>query len=99
MDKKTNIILETYYNSKQQTIDLSALEERITILEQKVYNKGLPQAKLIPFTSKAQDRNYPFHQEIVDLLEEVKKQNPHLKVKDIINTALFIGLTELKENM
>ena len=99
MDKKTNIILETYYNSKQQTIDLSALEERITILEQKVYNKRLPQIKMIPFASKAQNRNYPLHQENIDLLEEVKSQNPYLMSKDIINTALFIGLTELKENM
>ena len=54
---------------------------------------------MIPFASKAQNRNYPLHQENIDLLEEVKSQNPYLKTKDIINTALFIGLTELKQNM
>ena len=50
--------------------------------------------KPMSFNSKAQQRNYPLHQEVIDLLSEVATNNPQFKVQDIVNHCLYIGLTK-----
>ncbi|MDB8545804.1 hypothetical protein PNV01_13425 [Turicibacter sanguinis] len=88
--------------SKKSTITLEALEKRVKALEMRL--NGITEtpttkdAKVMQFSSKAQDRNYPLHQEVIELLDELKAANTHLKVKDLVNTALYIGLTELKDS-
>ena len=84
-------------------ITLEELQKRVEALEMRF--SGIEKAptkagdiEIIKFNSKTHDRNYPFHQEVVDLLEEIKLVNNHLKVKDIVNTALYLGLSKLKDS-
>lgn len=71
---------------------LEALEMRLNTMES---DKNIKEEQFKPkiFKSDVQPRNYPLHQEVIDLISEVSRNNPHLKVKDIVNHALFQGLT------
>ena len=81
-------------------ITLEELLERVEALEMAV--KGSQKDKEVKpttfkpmsFNSKAQQRNYPLHQEVIDLLVEVSKENPQFKVQDIVNHCLYIGLSQ-----
>lgn len=85
-------------------ITLESLQNRIEALEMAVnamQTNSNPIAsgfELIKFDSKEQPRNYPLHQEVVDLLAEVHSSNKHLKVKDIVNHALYCGLNQMKHS-
>lgn len=82
------------------TISLEELLERVEALEMRfntIQNNETntkDEFKPIIFNSKPQQRNYPLHKEVVDLLAEVSQANPHLKVKDIVNHALYVGLSQ-----
>lgn len=82
------------------TISLEELLERVEALEmrfnaiQNNETKNKDEFKPIIFNSKQQPRNYPLHKEVVDLLAKVSQVNPHLKVKDIVNHCLYIGLSQ-----
>lgn len=82
------------------TISLEELLKRVEALEMRlntIQSNGInakDEFKPIIFNSKTQSRNYPLHQEVVDLLAEVSQANPHLKVKDIVNHALYVGLSQ-----
>lgn len=82
----------------ESVIKLRELLERIEALEtrlnnmQKVDEENTNELKPIVFNSKTQQRNYPLHEEVTELLAEVHRQNPHLKVKDIVNHLLYQGL-------
>lgn len=80
---------------------LEELEKRVEALEKRLNGTSETpinqNAKVMQFKSKPQDRNYPLHPEVIELLDELKNANTHLKVKDLVNTALYIGLTELKQ--
>ena len=81
-------------------ITLEELLERVETLEKalKVSQKNeeiqATTFKPMSFNSKAQQRNYPLHQEVIDLLVEVSKENPQFKVQDIVNHCLYIGLSQ-----
>lgn len=81
------------------TISLEELLERLEALEMRLNtmgsDKNIKEEQFKPkiFKSDVQPRNYPLHQEVIDLISEVSRNNPHLKVKDIVNHALFQGLT------
>ncbi len=82
------------------TITLEELLERVEVLEMRLNTiqsnetNTKDEFKPIIFNSKPQPRNYPLHKEVTDLLSEVHQANPHLKVKDIVNHALYIGLSQ-----
>lgn len=96
------ITLEEIYKA------LQSLESRITTLEgakEVVKREQAPQnplkvggLELIPFHSKAVNRNYPLYPEVYERLDRLKEENPHLKVKDIINSLLYKALLELEDN-
>lgn len=96
------ITLEEVYKA------LQSLESRITTLEgakEVVKREQAPQnplkvggLELIPFHSKAVNRNYPLYPEVYERLDRLKEENPHLKVKDIINSLLYKALLELEDN-
>lgn len=81
-------------------ISLEELLKRVEVLEmrfntiQNNENNTSNEFKPIIFDSKPQPRNYPLHKEVTDLLSQVHQANPHLKVKDIVNHALYIGLSQ-----
>ena len=85
-------------DEEDSIITLKELLERIEALEtrlnnmQKVDEENTNELKPIVFNSKTQQRNYPLHEEVTELLAEVHRQNPHLKVKDIVNHLLYQGL-------
>lgn len=94
-------------NAQKQVSDaltLESLQNRIEALEMAVntmQNNSNPIAsgfELIKFGSKEQPRNYPLHQEVIELLAEVHSNNKHLKVKDIVNHALYCGLNQMKHS-
>ena len=72
---------------------IEALEMRLNDIE-KVEENISSDFKPIIFDSEVQPRNYPLHKEVTDLLTQVSKENPHLKVKDIVNHCLFMGLSQ-----
>ena len=72
---------------------IEALEMRLNDSE-KVEENVSSDFKPVIFNSEVQPRNYPLHKEVTDLLTQVSKENPHLKVKDIVNHCLFIGLSQ-----
>lgn len=83
-------------------LTLESLQNRIEALEMVVnamqtnsnpIERGF---ELVKFDSKEQPRNYPLHQEVIELLAEVHSSNKHLKVKDIVNHALYYGLNQMK---
>lgn len=82
------------------TISLEELLRRVEALEmhlntiQSNGTNAKDEFKPIIFNSKTQSRNYPLHQEVTDLLKEVHQSNPHLKVKDIVNHVLYVGLSQ-----
>ncbi len=53
--------------------------------------------EIIAFRSKAKNRNYPLHPEVYELLDRLREENPHIKVKDVVNSILYKGLSELYE--
>ena len=75
---------------------VEALEMRLNSMEKAPSKAG--DVEVIKFNSKTHDRNYPLHKEVVDLLDEIKLSNNHLKIKDLVNTALYIGLTKMKDS-
>ena len=72
---------------------IEALEMRLNDSE-KIEENIPSNFKPTIFNSEVQPRNYPLHKEVTDLLTQVSKENPHLKVKDIVNHCLFIGLSQ-----
>ena len=82
------------------TISLEELLKRVEALEMRLNtiqsNETIlsNEFKPIIFDSEVQPRNYPLHREVVDLLTQVSQANPHLKVKDIVNHCLYIGLSQ-----
>lgn len=94
---------KTSHKAKKEkvvTITLEELLKRVEALEMRLNAiqsneiKAKEEFKPIIFDSKPQPRNYPLHKEITDLLSEVHQANPHLKVKDIVNHALYVGLSQ-----
>lgn len=81
-------------------ITLEELLERVEALEMAVKGSQKNEEvqptifKPMSFNSKAQQRNYPLHQEVIDLLSEVATNNPQFKVQDIVNHCLYIGLSQ-----
>lgn len=53
--------------------------------------------ELIAFHSKAKNRNYPLYPEVYELLDRLREENPHIKIKDVVNSILYKGLSELYE--
>lgn len=88
---------------KNQQMTLEQLQRRLELLEKKVNAMQVGESNgaktdLVRFNSKEQARNYPLHTEVIDLLAEVHSNNRHLKVKDIVNHALYIGLTQMNHS-
>lgn len=89
---------------ESDVLTLESLQKRIEALEMRINamqtNSTTIESgfKLIKFNSKEQARNYPLYQEVVDLLADVHSNNRHLKVKDIVNNALYSGLTQMKHS-
>lgn len=96
------ITLEEVYKS------LQSLEMRITALEKSKEVSGREQTQqkslkaggleLTPFHSKAVNRNYPLYPEVYERLDRLKEENPHLKIKEIINSLLYKALLDLESN-
>ena len=89
--------------AKAPKITLEELQKRVEALEMRLNSMEKAPSKagdveVIKFNSKTHDRNYPLHKEVVDLLDEIKLSNNHLKIKDLVNTALYIGLTKMKDS-
>lgn len=82
-------------------ITIEELWERVEVLEtivkgiQTVEETAPVTFKPMSFNSKAQQRNYPLYQEVIDLLAEVSKKNPQFKVQDIVNHCLYTGLSQI----
>lgn len=85
---------------QEAIISLEELLKRVEVLEMQLNtiqsNKKntLREFKPVIFDSEVQPRNYPLHREVVELLNQVSKANSHLKVKDIVNHCLYIGLSQ-----
>ena len=91
--------------------ELESLKKRLELIEQREeqrkqeikslqgQNTALKVGKLelIAFRSKAKNRNYPLHLEVYGLLDRFHAENPHIKVKDVVNSILYKGLSELYE--
>ena len=100
--KQTQPPKQTPQSRKEEasTISLEELLRRVEALEMRLNTiqsnetNAKDEFKPIIFNSKTQSRNYPLHQEVTDLLKEVHQSNPHLKVKDIVNHALYVGLSQ-----
>ena len=97
---------KTTHKAKKEggaTISLEELLERVEALEMRLNSMEKAPSKagdveVIKFNSKTHDRNYPLHKEVVDLLDELRTANKHLKIKDLVNTGLYIGLSKMKDS-
>lgn len=89
---------------ESDVLTLESLQRRIEALEMRINTMQVSSKadttdfELIKFNSKEQPRNYPLYQEVVDLLADVHSNNRHLKVKDIVNHALYTGLVQMKHS-
>lgn len=53
--------------------------------------------ELIPFHTKAKNRNYPLYPEVYERLDRLRENNPQIKIKDVVNSILYKALVELEE--
>lgn len=88
---------------KAPKITIEELQKRVEALEMRLNSMEKAPSKagdveVIKFNSKTHDRNYPLHKEVVDLLDELRTANKHLKIKDLVNTGLYIGLSKMKDS-
>lgn len=87
--------------------ELQSLKMRVKELEEnkKVITKTLSEQKmlqvgkleLMAFHSKAKNRNYPLYPEVYERLDRLREDNPHIKIKDVVNSILYRALLELEE--
>ena len=82
------------YDDLQKRVE--SLEKRLEAIEKQT--PSTLKVDVISFSSGTHDRNYPLHQEVVDLLDELRTANKHLKIKDLVNTGLYIGLSKMKDS-
>ncbi len=73
---------------------LDRIEEKDTKLENKRTGARLP---ITVFKSEAKIKNYPIYPEVFERITQLKIDNPHLKVKDIVNSLLNDALDRLDQ--
>lgn len=80
-------------------IRVRALEENKTIKLNSLIQEPLQVGKLnlVAFHSKAKNRNYPLYPEVYERLDRLREENPHIKIKDVVNSILYKALLELEE--
>mgnify|MGYP007097777783 CR=1 FL=1 len=73
---------------------LDRIEGKDTKLENKRTGARLP---ITVFKSEAKIKNYPIYPEVFERITQLKIDNPHLKVKDIVNSLLKDALDRLDQ--
>lgn len=73
---------------------LDRIEGKDTKLENKRTGARLP---ITVFKSEAKIKNYPIYPEVFERITQLKIDNPHLKVKDIVNSLLNDALDRLDQ--
>lgn len=73
---------------------LDILQGKDTKLENKRTGARLP---ITVFKSEAKIKNYPIYPEVFERITQLKVDNPHLKVKDIVNSLLNDALDRLDQ--
>lgn len=53
--------------------------------------------ELVNFNSKMQNKNYRLYEEVVELIELIKRDHKHLNVTQVVNSALYRELVKFKK--
>ncbi len=88
------MIRELQKRQEELEARLDILQGKDTKLENKRTGARLP---ITVFKSEAKIKNYPIYPEVFDRITQLKVDNPHLKVKDIVNSLLNDALDRLDQ--
>lgn len=89
--------LKSHDDSKELINDLlkrmEAVESRLNAIDS---NKS-SDFELVNFNSKMQNKNYRLYEEVVELIELIKRDHKHLNVTQVVNSALYRELIKFKK--
>ncbi len=88
------MIRELQKRQEELEARLDILQGKDTKLENKRTGARLP---ITVFKSEAKIKNYPIYPEVFERITQLKVDNPHLKVKDIVNSLLNDALDRLDQ--
>lgn len=89
--------LKSHDDSKELINDLlkrmEAVESRLNAIDSNKSNDF----ELVQFDSKMQNKNYRLYEEVVELIEMIKREHKHLNVTQVVNSALYRELIKFKK--
>lgn len=89
--------LKSHDDSKELIKDLlnrmEVVENRLNAIDS---NKS-SDFELVNFNSKMQNKNYRLYEEVVELIELIKRDHKHLNVTQVVNSALYRELINFKK--
>ncbi len=89
--------LKSHGDSKELIKDLlnrmEVVENRLNAIDS---NKS-SDFELVNFNSKMQNKNYRLYEEVVELIELIKRDHKHLNVTQVVNSALYRELIKFKK--
>mgnify|MGYP001100447414 CR=1 FL=1 len=89
--------LKSHDDSKELIKDLlnrmEVVENRLNAIDS---NKS-SDFELVNFNSKMQNKNYRLYEEVVELIELIKRDHKHLNVTQVVNSALYRELIKFKK--
>ena len=72
-------------------------KEKTKLLKNEKILIQIGMSELVTFNSVPKNKNYQLYPEVYELLNKVHKMNPHITIKDLVNSVLYKGLMELYE--
>lgn len=91
-------LLTMIRNLQNRQAELEARIDRIEGKDTKLENKRTgARLPITVFKSEAKIKNYPIYPEVFERITQLKIDNPHLKVKDIVNSLLNDALDRLDQ--
>ena len=91
-------LLTMIRNLQNRQAELEARLDRIEGKDIKLENKRTgARLPITVFKSEAKIKNYPIYPEVFERITQLKIDNPHLKVKDIVNSLLNDALDRLDQ--
>lgn len=72
---------------------MEAVESRLNAIDSNKSNDF----ELVQFDSKMQNKNYRLYEEVVELIEMIKRDHKHLNVTQVVNSALYRELIKFKK--
>lgn len=91
---ETDVITLEMINKRLDTLEKAVADVLEIKDEKKATKHHKHKFEALEFEGETVDRLYPLHKEVIDLIHEVRTIDKKVKVKDIINTSVYIVLSE-----